>query len=295
MRWSDGFIAVDWGSTNRRAYRIDGSGACVSTMEDGCGVLSVAPGDFPAAVDAIRARLGEMPMLLAGMVGSTRGWVEAPYIQCPAGLDDLVARLCWVDPGHIAIVPGLSINGDGHADVMRGEEVQMFGALDIGMIPETGLVCHPGTHNKWVDVQAGRIAQFRTVMTGELFNMLRQGGLLAEMLTSEVTLGDAFRAGVRLGLTGPTLTAELFSVRARVLLGEMPRDAAASFTSGLLIGVDLAVGLKLATGSDIVIMGRPELTSLYAEGAKEAGRQTHEVDGSDAFLAGASAIARKLG
>lgn len=294
MRWSDGFIAVDWGSTNRRAYRIDGSGTCVSMIEDGCGVLSVAPGDFPAAVDAIRARLGDMPMLLAGMVGSTRGWVEAPYIACPAGLGDLVGRLCWVDPGHIAIVPGLSIKSEHHVDVMRGEEVQMFGALDTGMIPATGLVCHPGTHNKWVDVQAGKILQFQTVMTGEMFNMLRQGGLLAEMLTSEVTRGDAFRAGIRRGLAGPALTAELFSVRARVLLGEMTRESAASFTSGLLIGVDLTVGLKLAADLEVVIMGQPELTSLYAEGAKEAGRETHEVNGSDAFLAGAIAIARKL-
>ena len=294
MRWVDGFIAVDWGTTNRRAYRIDRNGTCVSSIEDDCGVLSIAPRGFPAAVDDIRARLGDLPLLLAGMVGSTRGWVEVPYVPCPAGLDDLAKQLCWIDPGRVAIVPGLSIASEGHADVMRGEEVQLFGALAVGLIPPTSTVCHPGTHNKWITVADGRITAFRTVMTGEMFNMLRERGILSEFLAGNVTRGDAFRAGVKRGLGGSALTAELFSVRARVLLGEMPRESAASYTSGLLVGVDLGVGLGLAAGSDIIIMGRPDLTSLYAAGAAEAGQSAREIDGSTAFLAGALAIARTM-
>ena len=294
MRWADGFIAVDWGTTNRRAYRIDYHGTCVSAIEDDCGVLSVPPGGFPTAAADIRARLGDLPLLLAGMVGSTRGWAEVPYVACPAGLDELARQLCWVEPGRVAIIPGLSIRSDGHADVMRGEEVQLFGALAAGLIPATSFVCHPGTHNKWVSVEDGRITQFRTVMTGEMFNLLRAGGVLAELLTDDVTPSDAFREGVRRGLGAPALTAELFSVRARVLLGEMPRESAASYISGLLVGADLAVGLGLAAGSDIIIMGRPELTSLYATGAAEAGHPAREIDGGAAFLAGAVAIARTL-
>ncbi len=294
MGWADGFIAVDWGTTNRRAYRIDHHGTCISTTEDDCGVLSVAPGGFPAAAADIRARLGDLPLLLAGMVGSTRGWVEARYVECPADLDDLARHLSWVEPGRVAIIPGLSIRSEGHADVMRGEEVQLFGALAAGLIPATSFVCHPGTHNKWVTVEDGRITAFRTVMTGEMFNMLRGGGVLAELLTGEVTPDEAFRDGVRSGLGASALTAELFSVRARVLLGEIPRESAASYTSGLLVGADLGVGLGLAAGSDIIIMGRPELTSLYAEAAAEAGHPAREIDGSAAFLAGAVAIARTL-
>ena len=293
MSWADGFIAVDWGTTNRRAYKINHAGTCVSVIEDECGVLSVAPGEFPAAVDAIRAHLGDLPLLLAGMVGSTRGWIEAPYVACPAGIDDLAAQLCWVDD-RAAIIPGLAISVDEHSDVMRGEEVQLFGALAADLIPATCFVGHPGTHNKWVSVVDGRIANFRTVMTGELFNMLRAGGVLAELLSGDVTRGDAFRDGVRRGLSGPTLTAELFSVRARVLVGDLPRESAASFTSGLLIGADLGVGLELAAGSEIFIMGTPHLTSLYAEAAAEAQHLAREIDGGAAFLAGAVAIARKL-
>jgi 2-dehydro-3-deoxygalactonokinase len=294
MRWNDGFIAVDWGTTNRRAYRIDPAGECVATVEDTLGILSVPPGGFPSAIQDLRDQLGDYPMLLAGMVGSTRGWIEAPYVACPAGPADLVANLCWAEPDRIAIVPGLSFLAPDHADVMRGEEIQMFGALAAGLVPDTCLVCHPGTHNKWVSLHDGRVTTFRTVMTGEMFNLLRGGGILADMLGDDVVRGPDFDAGLRRGLTAPALTAELFSVRARVLLGDLAASGAASFTSGLLIGTDLSVGLTLADGAPIMIMGRPELTSLYAAGAEAAGQAAKEVDGATAFLAGAVAIARTI-
>ena len=294
MRWADHFIAVDWGTTNRRAYRIDSRGECVAEFEDGCGVLSIAPGGFPAAGKAIRERLGDHPMLMAGMIGSTRGWIEAPYVACPAGLEELAARIVWAEQGRTAIVPGLSILEGGHADVMRGEEIQLFGAVAAGLIPATSFVCHPGTHNKWVTVEDGRISSFRTVMTGEMFNQLRERGMLAELLGDAVVIGDAFRDGVKCGLSHATLTAELFSVRARVLLGDLARSDAASFTSGLLVGADIGHGLTLSGGSEIILLGRPELTSLYAEAAAIAGQAAREVDGAAAFLAGAVALARML-
>jgi 2-dehydro-3-deoxygalactonokinase len=294
MLWTEGFIAVDWGTTNRRAYRIDREGQCTASFEDSQGMLSIAPGGFPAAAQAIRERLGDEPLLLAGMVGSMRGWVEAPYVPCPAGLDELAARLVWVEPGRVAIVPGMSILEAGTADVMRGEEIQMVGALDAGLIPPDAFVCHPGTHNKWVTVEERRIRTFRTVMTGEMFNQLRERGTLAELIGEDVRLGGAFRNGVERGLDAAALTAELFTVRARVLLGDLPRPDAASFTSGLLIGADLKVGLGMARGAEMILLGRPELTRLYAAGAAVAGHAVREIDGETAFLAGALALARTL-
>ena len=177
---------------------------------------------------------------------------------------------------------------------MRGEEVQLFGAVAAGLIPGDAIVCHPGTHNKWVSLVDGRVERFRTVMTGEIFNRLRDGGILSEFLTGEVAVDDAFMAGVKRGLTAPPLTAELFSIRARVLLDDLPRESAPSFTSGLLIGIDLAVGVALSPGSEIAVMGGPELTNLYCAAASEAGMSTVRIDGGQAFLAGALAIARTL-
>src|SRR6185437_276327 len=160
MRWRNGFIAVDWGTTNRRAYRLDTAGACESEFEDDQGILSIAPGGFPDAIAEIRRSLGDLPLLLAGMIGSNRGWVEAPYVPCPAGIEDLSAKLVWGGERE-AIVPGISYIGDNRADVMRGEEVQLLGAVEAGWVKPDALVCHPGTHNKWVQLRGGKIQSFR--------------------------------------------------------------------------------------------------------------------------------------
>ena len=120
MGWAETFIAVDWGTTNRRAWRIE-AGEARGEFEDDRGILSVGKAEFPVAVAQVRERLGDHPLLMAGMIGSNRGWVEALYVPCPAGLDEIAAALIWPEPGRTAIVPGLC--NDDPPDVMRGEEV----------------------------------------------------------------------------------------------------------------------------------------------------------------------------
>jgi 2-dehydro-3-deoxygalactonokinase len=293
MRWTDGFIAVDWGTTNRRAYRIDGSGKCSDRFEDGKGILSVPAGGFPGAVAEIRERLGDLPLLLAGMVGSNRGWVEAPYVPCPAGLEGLVEAL--MRPGEReAIVPGVSYVGEGRADVMRGEEVQLLGAAAAGMIDPMSLVCHPGTHNKWATLRNGSIANFRTVMTGELFSLLKDHSILADLLQGPIEPNAVFREAARHAIYHEALPADLFAVRARVLLGEARREDAACFTSGLLIGSDVRIGLARPTRAEVIVMGRPELTRLYAAAIAETDREAVEIDGEHCFLAGIHEIAKRI-
>ena len=293
MRWADGFIAVDWGSTNRRAYLIGGAGECLDEFEDGRGVLSI-DGDFGGAVAEIRERLSDKPLLLAGMIGSNRGWVEAPYVPCPAGIEQLAAGLAWAGERE-AIVPGVSYAGEGRADVMRGEEVQLLGAVAARLIPTDCIVCHPGTHNKWVTVRGGCISSFRTVMTGELFNLLKEHSILADLLKGEVEADDAFRSGGRHGLANGDLPAELFSIRARVLLGQARREEAAAYASGLMIGSDVRIGLGGSEPAEVIAMGRPELTSLYSAALAEAGVRAIELDGEQSFLAGIKHIAEMIG
>jgi len=289
MRWADGFIAVDWGTTNRRAYMVDADGACSSEFEDDKGILSVPAGGFESAVGEIRDRLGNKPMLLAGMIGSNRGWIEVPYAHCPAGVDELARQLVWSHDGSAALVPGLAYLNE-RADVMRGEEVQILGAAAAGEIPGDCLVCHPGTHNKWIQVRDGRIHAFRTVMTGELFNLLRDRSILSDLLKADVEPSAAFCEGVRRGLAGAALTAELFETRARVLLGRTTTEDGGPFVSGLLIGQDVRVGLEQTSGLPVVVMGRPELTELYAAALEQASVEATEMDGERAFLAGARKI-----
>jgi 2-dehydro-3-deoxygalactonokinase len=293
MRWAEGFIAVDWGTTNRRAYRLDSSGKCVDEFEDNHGVLAVPKGGFADAVSDIRKRLGDQPLLLAGMIGSNRGWKEASYVSCPAGIDDLAAKLAWAGERE-AIVPGVSYIGEGRADVMRGEEVQLLGAVAAGLIDPMGLVCHPGTHNKWATLRHGTIASFRTVMTGELFNLLKEHSILSDLLQGEVEPGDAFKQGAVHANDDAALPADLFGVRASVLLGQMNKEDAASFSSGLLIGTDVRIGLSVPTSAQIAVIGRPELTRLYAAAIGQAGRDATELDGERCFLAGINEIAKRI-
>lgn len=293
--WTEGIIAVDWGTTNRRAYRLDPAGKLEAEFEDDQGITAVAAGGFPAAVADVRERLGDLPLLMAGMIGSNRGWVEAPYVACPAGLPELGANLARIDKERAAIVPGLSYLDDSRADVMRGEEVQLFGALAAGLTAPDSLVCHPGTHNKWARLDGGRVTSFRTVMTGELFSLLSKHSILSQWLHTSVTVGEAFRAGVRQGMRGQALSTELFSIRASVLLGRREAHEAASFASGLLIGADVRTGLGDAgADAEIVVMGRPELTRLYLAALEEAGRSAREVDGERAFLAGIQALVKEI-
>jgi 2-dehydro-3-deoxygalactonokinase len=228
------------------------------------------------------------------MVGSNRGWKEAPYVACPAGIDDLVEKLVWVGDRE-AIVPGVSYVGDGRADVMRGEEVQLLGAAAAGLVDPNALVCHPGTHNKWALLRRGSIHDFRTVMTGELFGLLKDHSILSDLLQGKVEANDSFKQAAHHAIYFEQLPADLFTVRARVLLGQAKKEDAASWTSGLLIGSDVRIGLSIPTGAEVVIIGRPDLTHLYATAIDQANRRSTELDGEQCFLAGIHEIAKRIG
>lgn len=283
MSFSGTFLAIDWGTTNRRAFLIEG-GQVVRTERDDRGVTSVT--DFAAEAAGIRARFGELPMLMAGMVGSNIGWQAAPYVPAPAGIEELAANLLRIDD-RTAIVPGVSVTGP--ADVMRGEEVQLLGAVAAGLVPHDALLAQPGTHCKWAEMEGGRIAGFTTAMTGELFAMLRKYGLLSSQLTEEVTLGQAFLDGVEEGRKRD-LAASLFGIRAAKLLGERADSDAASFASGLLIGSDVAARLERVGHDAVHILADPVLGGLYSAAIEVHGRRAVRVDSHAAFVAGIIAI-----
>ena len=172
------FIAVDWGTTNRRAYRIR-AGAVIGSVQDALGVTAVPAGGFEQEVARLREALGDAPMLLAGMVGSNRGWVDAGYVPTPATLEQLSAAMV-APTGGVRIIPGVRHVAEGRGDVMRGEEVQLLGAISAGLAPPDALLCQPGTHCKWAWMRDGAIARFVTAMTGEMFALLRNHALIGQ-------------------------------------------------------------------------------------------------------------------
>jgi 2-dehydro-3-deoxygalactonokinase len=232
-------------------------------------------------------------MLLAGMVGSNRGWRNAPYVPCPAGPADLAGATLWIEPGRVGIVPGICQTGIAGADVMRGEEVQVLGAVAAGLVPPDALVCHPGTHAKWVELAAAKIVAFRTMMTGELFGLLRAHSILADELQEDARADASFRKGVAGALGGEEMLAALFGIRARHLLGEN-EIGGASYVSGVLIGSDVRAGLGLHREGRIALIGEPALCVLYAAALAEAGHETVSIDGAAAFLAGIRLLTEML-
>ena len=284
------FIAVDWGTTNRRAWAIAG-GTATHLLSDDRGILAVT--DFAVAIAEIRALAPGLPVLMAGMIGSNRGWREVPYVPAPATLALVAAAVDWVEPG-VGIVPGVSFVDGAAADIMRGEEVQLLGACALAAVECDGLVCHPGTHTKWVEMEGGAIARFRTVMTGDVFAALQHKSILSDLLAHDAPVDDAFMAGVDHALASPDLTAELFAARARVVLGLRPAHHAASYVSGLLIGSDVRTGLGRLRADVVPVLGAPPLTARFAAALTRAGRHAVEHDGDAAFIAGMIAIAGLL-
>lgn len=291
MMTAGGVIAVDWGTTNRRAYRLEDGHVTHRSIDENRGVLSIAEGEFPHEIAELRRELGEGPMILVGMVGSNRGWIETPYVPCPAGIAELRTHAIEPQDG-IRIIPGLCWTDTDRSDVMRGEEVQILGAVHSGLVPPDAAICHPGTHAKWAKVTAGRITAFRTVMTGEIFALLRGGGILAGQLAGEVAPDADFAQGVMRGWTEGALSADLFAARADSLLDRRSKDAT-SFVSGLLIGCDLRAGMSFfgnRIDDQIYVIGDTTLTTLYGAALEITGLSAIQIDGERALIAGINAL-----
>jgi 2-dehydro-3-deoxygalactonokinase len=294
-------IAIDWGTTSFRAALLAGDGSILDRRTAAAGIMQVPDRDFAAVLacelDAWLARHPVLPVYASGMIGSRQGWVEVPYVPCPADLKTVAEGVVRheVGGGAVRFVPGLShLEPDGTPEVMRGEEVQVFGAIGPG---EDALVILPGTHSKWVAVRQGRITAFATFMTGELYAALRQHTILGRLIEGEAHDAAAFARGVRHGFGTPALSHALFSARTLPLSGQLAESAVASYLSGLLIGAEFAGGRRvLGEVEDCrhVAVGDPRLTKLYAEAAR-ALDLTLSAAAEDAACRGCLALARSRG
>ena len=260
-------LGVDWGSSSVRAFAIAKGGAAAAVKRADDGVFT-GSGPFDAR---LRGHLGDWlerwpraPILLCGMVGSDRGWVHAPYVAAPAGLSELAGALA---PAHFErsarIVPGVSFTSGETCEVMRGEETLLMG---LGEQASRTLVCLPGTHSKWADLTDGRIAEFRTYMTGELRGLLLSQGALATTVT-QIGSDDAFLAGIAAARKDAAPTRTVFQARARRLLGTLAPEHTASFVSGVLIGAEIA---REGGAAAVLLAARGNMADAYGAALREA-------------------------
>lgn len=282
---SGAYLAIDWGTTNRRSFRIAADGKVLEMIRDDLGIRAFERSGYPAALGELRAKLGCLPVIATGMIGSAGGWVETPYLPLPVGLADLARALTDVEGADTMLVPGVALDNGGRCDVMRGEEVQILGAVAAGTLPPDALVCQPGTHNKWVWVEDSRIVNFTTAMTGEIFALLRDHSLLYGILSGAVENNTAFRAGVERSAASRSLLSTLFSTRADMLLGKRAREDAAAFASGVLIGADVAAQ-DVASAGLVHILADHQLGALYVAAIDLLGGRSTLIDSQAGFTAG---------
>ena len=271
-------IALDWGTSNLRASLLDRHGAARETRVAAAGVMAVPERRFAEALlalcgDWLRAHPG-CPCIASGMIGSRQGWVEAPYVPCPATLGDAAAKLvrATFGDGHaLYIVPGLRcVGADGQADVMRGEETQLWGAG----LPAGSCCVLPGTHSKWAWLGEGdRVLGFQTHMTGEVYAVLTQHSILGRLMAfGEAFAATAFDDGVRLGLAQHAhLLHALFATRTSGLMGQREAHELPDFLSGLLIGAEIASARDGRAVAAVTLLGDGALCDRYARALGLAG------------------------
>ncbi len=284
-------IAVDWGTSSLRGARLDDAGQVLEEKSAPLGILNVPNGDFAGV---FRAQFSDWMKrgarcLISGMAGSRQGWAEAPYVACPAGPEDLAQHLHWIERDQIAIVPGLSDTQGDVPDVMRGEEVQIFGAMRLAGLAD-GLFVLPGTHSKWAVVRGGKVTGFRTFMTGEVYGLFAQHSILARTIDADAPLDEAaFRRGVARAGNGDGLLHNAFGVRALGLFGRLSPAESASYLSGLLIGEELG-RQKLPASGEVIVIGASALVERYALALGERGAKVRTF-GAEAAWAGLRALA----
>ena len=264
------YALVDWGTTSFRAWACASDGTVLSERRAPEGLTGVVDGDFGGVLTrhlAAMAVADDVPAVLCGMVGSRTGWVEAAYLSVPTRLDDLANRATPVPnagrPVHI--LPGLAQRGDA-PDVMRGEETQLLGVVADGF--DSGLVCMPGTHSKWVKLDGGAVSGFSTFMTGELFQLLRTGSILRQAVEgAEPPQADTagFAEGFARGFRHPAeATNALFRLRAGWLLDGAAPSRQAAQLSGLLIGLEFAGATALyGVGGRMALLTTGPIATLY--------------------------------
>ena len=276
-------IGLDWGTTSLRAYRLAPDGRVLDRLDQPGGIMTVPPGGFPAALESVIGpwlAAGEHSILLCGMVGSRQGWVEAPYLSCPAGADELAAATIALPftRARARLIPGLTCtDADGVPDVMRGEETKLVALAARG---GDALVCLPGTHCKWAQLAGGRVTGFTTHMTGEAFAALSQHTILARTSEEAPHAPAAFARGVARAQQTGGLLHHLFGARALHLMDQLAPAETRSYLSGLLIGHEVAAALAETGARSVELVGAEGLAALYHAALTQLGVavRLHEPD-----------------
>jgi len=288
------WIAVDWGTSNMRAWAMSASGTVLDEVRSDRGMGSLKPAEFEQALrDAIAPWDHKgAPMIACGMVGAKQGWMEAPYAAVPCAATP--EGFTKPDAGDLDVYIIAGLKQADPADVMRGEETQIAGFLSMNKNWD-GVICLPGTHTKWAHISADEVVSFQTYMTGDLFAAISGNTVLKHSVSSDDWDNDAFDGGVADAMARPErLAARLFSLRAEGLLNGMQNGTAKARLSGLLIGAELAGAKPYWLGQQVAVIGAGGLCSLYVRALAAQSAPATQGKGDAITLAGLTAAFKRL-
>lgn len=291
------YVLGDWGTSRLRLSLIEADTIVDHAAGPGIGMLREPALDtLTALIAGWNSGREPLEVVLCGMVGSRNGLVEVAYATLP------VDRAAWARAAWHARIEGMSLTiaaglcdgaHRGAPDVMRGEETQLFGALQLDDTLAAGshLCVLPGTHSKWVEVHDGHVVALQTALTGELYALLRDHSILLKGSEPNDSAEDAdagFRVGTERCVQLPGgLLAALFEARTAQLLHGRSRAWASGFLSGLLIGYEVAhLGSRYASADAINVIGDPGLTSLYLRVFADFEIGARAIDGAECSIAG---------
>ncbi|TRX57989.1 2-dehydro-3-deoxygalactonokinase [Thalassomonas sp. M1454] len=286
------YLIIDWGTTNFRAFAVDENTQVVSQKELSLGLLNVKDGNFAKALEDILTDWIEdyasLPLYMAGMVGSLKGWVNVDYATTPCSIENIVAKAYHFDSpwgAKATIFPGVSHQYDGDKfDVMRGEEVQLFGLsalLDKTNSQDTqNCIVLPGTHSKHAIYDHG-ISEFSSYMTGELFSLLSKHSLIATREKNEEFERTVFLDGIKDAQSGE-FSNRVFLAWTNRVFKKYHEAQMEDYLSGLLIGFELRNIKK----QKIYFIGGEPLCQRYQLAAESLGKDTQYFSGNECFLAG---------
>lgn len=289
---------VDWGSSSFRAYCFNEHGDVIDSIASASGIREINAGSVSQFEAILFDHIGQWlstgdSILLSGMITSKAGWIETQYLACPQDVTELASHAKSVDTNgyRLLFLPGIK-QTEPVADVMRGEELQLLGACNSS---GNSTVVLPGTHSKWAKMNGTTLTAFRTIMTGELFALIRHQSLVGAIATSDTHNEDAFISGVQQGYSSETLVSELFGIRSSVLLKQLTASSVHSRLSGLLIGREIREGQQLLDNDSdgVILVGADRLCELYKIAFNVLGNTVTQFEG-EAAVSGFQLVTNSL-
>lgn len=287
-----GYIIIDVGTTNTRIRYIENS-KILGEYRNQVGVRNTAidgsvdklkdslkRGIIDTLVKSNRESKDVQKVVAFGMITSNLGLVEIPHLQTPVSLEDLTAGVVkklfddifekplYFIPGVKNRVEEVTVDNFDELDIMRGEEVEAFGALEFSKSSQNAIYISPGSHTKFVYIDdEGKIEKCSTTLTGEILWALSKETILASAIPDRliISIDETFiKKGIDM-VKKYGFSKTCFLMRIMELFTNATDNQRANFIAGAICYYDIvSIEEELDKRNPHIIIGGKEiLRELY--------------------------------